>query len=147
MSCCMCAIFQAPASKEEAADVAEILRDLDVNPEDEEHVIEVWNKIDALDPAAKDDMIAKAEGSVTGPAVVAVSAITGEGVGRLLKEIEDRISGALVSKRFEIPPERYGDLAWLYEHGQVKHRETADDGTITIDVDMTSDNADAFERR
>jgi GTP-binding protein HflX len=136
-----------PASKEEAADVAEILRDLEVNPEDEDHVIEIWNKIDMLDPAAKDDVVAKAEGTSAGPAIVAVSAITGEGMERLLNEIEDRIAGALVSKRYTIPPERYGDLAWLYEHGQVKHRETADDGTIMIDVDMTGDNAAAFERR
>ncbi|GAB4353176.1 MAG: GTPase HflX [Oricola sp.] len=139
--------ISSPASKDEATDVAAILRDLDVDPEDEKHVIEVWNKIDAVDPAARPDLVAKAEASTTGPAIVAVSAITGEGVERLLTEIEGRIAGALVARRFTIPPERYGDLAWLYDHGQVRSRETADDGTVTVDVDMTAENAAAFERR
>jgi GTP-binding protein HflX len=108
----------------------------------------VWNKIDAVSTrSARQDLVTRAERSVTGPSVVAVSAITGEGVDRLLGEIETRIAGKLVAKRFSIPPERAADLAWLYEHGQVKHRETGEDGTVTIDVDMTTDNAEAFERR
>jgi GTP-binding protein HflX len=139
--------MSSAASKEEAADVVDILRDLDIDPDDEDHVIEVWNKIDAVAPEARQDLVTRAERSVTGPSVVAVSAITGEGVDRLLGEIETRIAGKLVAKRFSIPPERAADLAWLYDHGQVKHRETGEDGTVTIDVDMTTDNAEAFERR
>ena len=139
--------ISSAASKEEAADVAQILRDLEVDPEDEKHVIEVWNKIDAIDPAARQDLIAKAEGSQTGVAVAAVSAITGEGIDRLLAEIEDRIAGALVARRFTIAPDRYADIAWLYDHGQVRSRETADDGSVTVDVEMTAENAAAFERR
>lgn len=137
----------SPASREEAADVARILRDLEINPDDEKHVIEIWNKIDTLEPEAREDLIARAEATTEGPTVVAVSAITGEGLDRLLRQIEDRISGKLVEKRVAIAPDRYADLAWLYEHGQVKSRETGDDGTITIEVEMTEDNAAAFERR
>ena len=139
--------ISSEATKDEAEDVEQILRDLDVNPEDEKHVIEVWNKIDAVEAAAKDDLTAKASGRSIGPAVVPVSAATGEGIDSLLSEIEDRIAGSLVAKRFTITPERYGDLAWLYDHGQVRSRETADDGSIIVDVDMTAENAAAFERR
>ncbi|MFZ2098989.1 MAG: GTPase HflX [Oricola sp.] len=139
--------ISSEASKEEAGDVAQILRDLEVDPEDAKHVIEVWNKIDIIDPEAKDDLVARAQASAAGPAIVAVSAITGEGVERLLKEIEDRVAGALVARRFTIAPDHYGDLAWLYEHGQVRNRETADDGTITVEIDMTAENAAAYERR
>lgn len=139
--------ISSDASRDEAADVAQILRDLDVDPEDEKHVIEVWNKVDAIAPEAREDLVARAEGTSEGPAIVAVSAITGEGIDRLLNEIEDRIAGALVARRFTIAPERYGDLAWLYDHGQVRSRETAEDGSVTVDVDMTAENAAAFERR
>ena len=139
--------MSSSATKEEAADVAEILRDLDIDPDDEDHVIEVWNKIDAIVPEERAELVARAERSATGPSIAAVSAITGEGIDRLLAEIETRISGKLVARRFSIPPERGADLAWLYDHGQVRHRETADDGTVTVDIEMTSDNAAAFERR
>ncbi len=138
--------ISSDVAKEEAADVAQILRDLDVDPEDEQHVIEVWNKIDAIDPATKDELIARAAGA-PGQTSVPVSAITGEGMDRLLKEIEDRVAGKLVARRFSISPDRYSDLAWLYEHGQVRNRETADDGTVTVEVDMTTENAAAYERR
>jgi len=139
--------MSSAASKEEAADVAEILRDLDIDPDDEDHVIEVWNKIDAIAPEERAELVARTERAATGPSIAAVSAITGEGVDRLLTEIETRIAGKLVARRFSIPPERGADLAWLYDHGQVRHRETADDGTVTVDIEMTSDNAAAFERR
>ncbi|WP_193178210.1 GTPase HflX [Oricola nitratireducens] len=139
--------ISSDVAKEEAADVAQILRDLDVNPEDEEHVIEVWNKIDAIDPATKEELIARAAAGAPGQASVPVSAITGEGIDHLLKEIEDRVAGKLVARRFSISPDRYSDLAWLYEHGQVRNRETGEDGTVTVEVDMTAENAAAYERR
>ncbi|QKV20565.1 GTPase HflX [Oricola thermophila] len=139
--------ISSDASREEASDVAQILSDLDVDPEDERHVIEVWNKIDSLDPVARADMLARAEGTVSGPAVIPVSAVTGEGIDRLLMEIEDRVSGALVVRRFSIPPDRYGDVAWLYDHGHVRHRESAEDGSIVVDVELTAENAAAFDRR
>jgi GTP-binding protein HflX len=138
--------ISAEASRDEAADVARILRDLDVDPEDSRHVIEVWNKIDLLEENARDDLLTRSD-NPDGPAVVPVSAVTGEGTVALLEAIEDRVAGALVPRRFTIAPDRYADLAWLYDHGTVHDRQTAEDGTITVDVELTQEMADAFERR
>jgi GTPase len=138
--------ISSQASSEEAADVAQILRELDVDPEDEQHVIEIWNKIDVLDEAARRELLSR-ESAATGVTVVPVSAVTGEGTDRLMQEIEQRVSGALVERTFEIAPDRYGDIAWLYDHGQVRDKRTLDDGTIAVDVEMTAENAAAFERR
>jgi GTP-binding protein HflX len=138
--------ISAAATQEEAADVARILRDLDIDPDDERTVIEIWNKIDLIDPAAHDALLARGAAG-KGPVTVPVSAVTGEGLDRLLLEIEERISGALVERTFTIVPHRYGDLAWLYDHGQVRERRDLEDGSISVDVELTSANAAAFERR
>ena len=135
------------ASREEAGDVAEILRDLDIDPEDGRHVVEVMNKTDLLEPAAREALESRSGGEGDGPLAVAVSAATGEGIEKLLEAIEERVAGALVPRTFDIAPDRYADLAWLYEHGSVRDRRTADDGTVTVDVDLTAENAAAFERR
>jgi len=138
--------ISSSASKEEAADVAQILRDLGVDPEDETHVVEVWNKIDLLDTGARDAALVR-QGEIGGPAVVPVSAVTGEGLDDLLRKIEELVAGALVARTFTIAPDRYGDLAWLHEHAQVRNKKTAEDGTITVDVEITPDNAASFDRR
>ncbi|WP_421850252.1 GTPase HflX [Oricola sp.] len=133
------------AAREEAGDVAQILRDLDVDPEDGRHVIEVLNKTDLIEPAAREALEGRDDGD--GPPAIPVSATTGEGLDTLLTAIEERVAGALVPCTFDIAPDRYADLAWLYEHGSVRDRRTADDGTVTVDVDLTAENAAAFERR
>lgn len=65
-----------PDSSAQAADVEEILGDLGVDAGDKKHVLEVWNKIDNLDPEKRRALL---DGTRGPDAPLAVSAVTGEG--------------------------------------------------------------------
>ena len=131
-----------PQAAAQSTDVRAVLADLDVTPDDD-HVIEVHNKIDALD----DDARAALSDRVSGQGEVAVSALTGAGTDALLALIEERISGALVTRRFTISAARFSDVAWLHENAVVRDRQDRDNGDVTVTVQMTRDMADAYERR
>jgi GTP-binding protein HflX len=131
-----------PQAAAQSTDVRAVLADLDVTPDDD-HVIEVHNKTDALDADARAALSAR----VSGQGEVAVSALTGEGMDALLALIEERISGALVTRDFTIPAARFSDVAWLYENAVVRDRQDRDDGNVAVTVQMTRDTADAYDRR
>ncbi|RNC95047.1 GTPase HflX [Oceaniradius stylonematis] len=131
-----------PQAAAQSSDVRAVLAELDVTPDDE-HVIEVHNKTDALDADARAALSAR----VSGQGEVAVSALTGEGMDALLALIEERIAGALVTRQFTVPAARFADVAWLYENAVVRDRQDGDDGSVSVSVQMTRDTADAYDRR
>ncbi len=86
-----------PDNAAQAADVARILADLGIDEKEaSERIIEVWNKIDALGPEAHDALAERAAGRAD---VMAISAVTGEGVESLLAEITRRLSGSRRKRR------------------------------------------------
>ncbi len=123
-----------PDSAAQAADVEEILGDLGVDAADRTRVLEVWNKIDNLDNAKRNALL---EGTRANNAPLAISAVTGEGIAELLALIEERISGKMVALSIEIPPERMSLLDWIYRNSEVTERNDNDDGSITLNVQMT----------
>lgn len=131
-----------PQAAAQSSDVRAVLAELDVTPDDE-HVIEVHNKTDALGEDARAALSAR----VSGQGEVAVSALTGEGMDALLALIEERIAGALVTRQFTVPAARFADVAWLYENAVVRDRQDGDDGSVSVSVQMTRDTADAYDRR
>jgi GTP-binding protein HflX len=131
-----------PQAAAQSSDVRAVLADLDVTPDDD-HVIEVHNKIDALDQAARTSLSDR----VSGQGEVAVSALTGEGTDALLALIEERISGALVTRQFTVPADRFADVAWLYENAVIRDRQDRENGEVAVTVQMTRDMADAYQRR
>ncbi len=84
--------------------------------------IEVLNKADLLGGV---DAV-----SVRGDAL-AVSAVTGEGLGALLAAIDQRIAEGMDVAEYDIDPSDGQKLAWLYQHGEVIGRE---DGEASIHV-------------
>src|SRR5690606_19429355 len=67
-----------PDNAAQSADVLRILGDLGIDEKEAEHrIIEVWNKVDRLDPEAHDAVTERAAGR---PDIMAVSAVTGEGI-------------------------------------------------------------------
>lgn len=131
-----------PQAAAQTADVRAVLADLGVAPDDD-HVIEAHNKIDAMDGSGR----AALAGRLTGRGEAALSALTGEGVDTLLTDIEARIAGKLVTRRFVVQPGRYGDVAWLYENAVIRNRQDRDDGNIVVTVQMSNETAAAFDRR
>ncbi len=116
-----------PETAAQARDVEQILTSLGVGPEVVQ--IEVWNKIDALDPAAHDAALAH---DARREDVVAVSALTGEGMEALIAAIDSGLARALGEAREE------GEVtlgfsdgrrrAWLHAAGVVTAEEALDEG-------------------
>ncbi|MCC2609950.1 GTPase HflX [Neorhizobium petrolearium] len=134
-----------PDNAAQASDVLRILADLGIGEkEGAERIIEVWNKIDRLDPEAHEAIAERAAGRKN---VMAVSAITGEGIDALMEEIARRLSGVLTETTITIPPDRLSLVSWIYGDAVVDDRKDNDDGSVTLDVRLTERQAADLERR
>ncbi len=117
----------SPESEAEAADVRGVLAELGAGEAGHQRVLEVWNKIDLLSGEGRQFLSARAARAAAG--AIAVSAVTGEGVGRLtdrLAEIVDE--GPLMT--FALAAADGEGLAWLYRHGRVVERAQGEEGVI-----------------
>ncbi|MGR9344840.1 GTPase HflX [Rhizobium leguminosarum] len=129
----------------QSSDVMRILNDLGIDEaEAEKRLIEVWNKIDRLEPEVHDAMVQKSTGASN---VVAVSAVSGEGVDTLMEEISRRLSGVMTVATIRLPVDKLALLPWLYDHAIVDGREDNEDGTITLDLRLSETEATELERR
>ena len=73
-------------------DVETVLRQLDIDAEGGERIIEVWNKIDRFDEAARERLANMAALRPADARPYLVSAVTGEGLDALLEAIEERLA-------------------------------------------------------
>ncbi|MEC5321664.1 GTPase HflX [Aurantimonas sp. A3-2-R12] len=126
-----------PDTLAQAEDVRKILRDLDIDADDSEHVVEVWNKIDLLDESVSHHLATVREGQQATQAAHLVSAITGEGVPELLADVERRIAGRLREVSIEVAPDGMGVLPWIYQNSSVIRRDDRDDGSVALSAEMT----------
>ncbi|MEK1926040.1 MAG: GTPase HflX [Rhizobium giardinii] len=134
-----------PDNQVQAQDVLRILTDLGIDEKARaERLIEVWNKIDLLDPEARAGLVQKAENTDN---TTAVSAITGEGLDHLLEEIGSRLSGVMTECTVVLPVERLQLLPWVYQHAIVDAREDMEDGSVSLDLRLTAAEAEELERR
>jgi GTP-binding protein HflX len=128
-----------PDSDAQAADVAEVLNELGIDLETSEHVIEVWNKIDLLPDRPFADG-RKPEN------VVAVSALTGEGLPSLLDMIEARVTAVSQVFQVELSGQGLAALHQLYELGDVMDRTDTSDGATLVKVRVPEERLDRFRR-
>jgi GTP-binding protein HflX len=117
-----------PETAAQARDVEAILESLGVA--DETPRLEIWNKIDRLDAAARDAALTQA-GRAGG--VHAVSAATGQGIEALVAAISAALAEArhdsVLNLRFDEGRRR----AWLYENDLVQaERQTENGFTLTV---------------
>ena len=131
----------------QSADVLAILRELGVDAEDRERVVEVWNKADLLDEdrlAATLDAAAHKRADER-PAVV--SALTGQGVDDLLATIERRLATHATSLHVDLDPSDGRGLNWLYETTEILAREDGEDGTIHLTVRVAPERMERVQNR
>ncbi|MBX9457817.1 MAG: GTPase HflX [Rhizobium sp.] len=134
-----------PDNAAQAADVMRILGELGIDEGDRERrIIDVWNKIDRLEPEARDALLAKAESN---PNTIAVSAVTGEGVPRLLSLVGERLSGVMTEATVTLSIDQLSLLPWFYEHAIIDAREDREDGTVSLDLRLSEAEAIEMERR
>jgi GTP-binding protein HflX len=135
-----------PDTAAQAEDVERILGDLGVDAHDDRRVIEVWNKIDLLDDANRERLLGEAhQDQRQGP--IALSAITGEGLERLLATIETYVSGELAEMTVNLAPDQFSLLDWLYRNGDVIQRTDNDDGSLTLVLRATESAREEIRNR
>lgn len=128
----------------QAADVAAILKDLGINPEDHGRIIEVWNKADLLQDDERARLLEVTRNRPEDTRPVLVSALNGQGVDTLLTEIETRLARERISYRLTVPASDGALLHWLYENGEMLDRTDQDDGNIAATIRLTPDREARF---
>ncbi len=126
-----------PDTHAQAQDVAKILGDLDVDIADPEHVIEVWNKVDLLDDAARTHVLDAVMKDASVPPI-AISAISGEGIAELVNLIEQKLSGLSLTTEVSLSPTELHLTDWLYRSGTVTNRVDREDGGVDLEIRVTA---------
>lgn len=103
-----------PDTQAQADDVEAVLSEIGVDESTPR--IEAWNKLDLLEPDDRTELEGEASRRDD---VVAISALTGEGVDTLLRTIADRLTQGHRRYRIALAPEDGASAAWLHAHGEV----------------------------
>ncbi len=123
----------SPDSAAQAKDVETVLEQIPTPEGKTRRILEVWNKIDLLEPETRETVVGQAERLAREGSAVAVSAWTGEGIEALRETIAALIDDD-PETQLTVEPHRGDLLAWLYANGRVTGRETDDDGRVHLTV-------------
>ncbi len=132
-----------PDTMAQRADVEEVLRGLvsdgALDEDWQSRTIEVLNKADLMGGVAAVQFRPRANASL-----VSVSALTGEGLSELANSIDNRLAAAMEDVSYALPPEDGARIAWLYQHGDVTHREDSNEA-VHIQVRLLPADRARFE--
>ncbi|HET9335002.1 MAG TPA: GTPase HflX [Sphingomicrobium sp.] len=131
-----------PDSAAQAADVEGVLASLGLGEEDSPPRIEVWNKLDLLSPEERSEMLGEAERRDD---VVAVSALTGEGVDALRDTISHLLHSGSQTHHVRLNAGDGPRIAWLHARGEIIDQQ-ADGDQLMLSVKLSPENWARFER-
>lgn len=134
----------SPDTVAQSQDVEAVLKQIEQPEGKDRRVLEVWNKIDLLDPEAREAI--EGQAARANVDAVAVSAWTGEGIEPLRIAIAARIDDDPETEVM-LDPSQGEALAWLYEHGRVTGRETDGEGRMRLTVRLDPQAMGRFEQR
>ncbi|WP_137700518.1 GTPase HflX [Marimonas lutisalis] len=112
-----------PETEEQAQDVRAILASLGVDGDTPQ--IEVWNKIDLLDDEARAAALTRASRDDD---IVALSAITGQGMEDFLGRVSALLAGQRHETQLLLSFSEGRKRAWLHEEGVIEQEEQTEDG-------------------
>ena len=112
-------------TEEQAADVREILASLGVA--EDTRMFEVWNKIDLLPPEAAE---AARQRATRDEDVMAISAISGEGLSQLQSTVAEVLQGAVREAEVTLGFSEGRKRAWLFEQDVVEKERQSEDGFV-----------------
>jgi GTP-binding protein HflX len=118
-------------SEAQSHDVEDVLRQLGIEP-DQGQIIEVWNKIDRVDPDERARLRNAAERA--GRPAVPVSALTGEGIEQLTAAIEARIAATRTVLDLTLDASDGAGISWLHRNAEVLAKDLKDDGHLAMKV-------------
>ena len=131
-----------PDSDAQAEDVEAVLASLGLDEEGAPPRMEVWNKIDLLEGDALAQRLAEAERKEH---VVAVSALSGEGVDRLRDAIAKELHSGAQTHHIRLDASDGTRAAWLHARGDVLDQQ-ADGDVLQLAVKLSPENWARFQR-
>ncbi|WP_174274737.1 GTPase HflX [Sphingomonas bacterium] len=139
-----------PDSDAQRADVLAVLAEIGVGPgveldgaADPVPIIEIWNKVDALDAEERDHILTDARYS---DEVIAASALTGEGIDGLRRRVSQKLLAGARVHRLRLPAGDGRGLAWLHQHGEVIDQQLEGEA-ITLEVRLSPAEWSRFQAR
>ncbi len=133
-------------SDAQSHDVGKVLAELGIEVDDP-RVVEVWNKIDRLNPDGRVRIFNLAARQEYRRQPLPVSALSGEGIENLLAAIETRLGEKRPTLQLSIDPSDGAGLSWLYRHSEVLSREMREDGRMALSVRADPKNAEIVKHR
>lgn len=130
-----------PDTEAQRADVEAVLTEIGVDPETPR--FEAWNKIDLIEGDAREDVLVDAERR---PNIVAVSAITGEGIDDLIEQVAAALTSGHRRYRVTLDAGDGAGAAWLHAHGEVLDQVIEGDQAV-YDVRLAESDYERFTRR
>lgn len=130
-----------PDTEAQRSDVEQVLADIGVAENTPR--FEAWNKLDLLD---EDDHQAVMAEATRRDDVVALSALSGEGVADLIEQVAAKLTVAHRRYAIELDVADGAAAAWLHAHGDVLDQQV-DDTTIHFDVRLSPEDHDRFYSR
>jgi len=131
----------------QSQDVADVLRQLGIEPGEGRRIIEVWNKVDRLDGEARGRIGNLADRQPVEQRPVLVSALTGEGFDRLAAAIEARLAATRVTLDLVLDPADGAGASWLYRHTEVMAKTLTDDHHMALRVRVDPTKADVVRAK
>jgi GTP-binding protein HflX len=128
-------------------DVAKVLSELGIDPNDSARLMEVWNKVDLLDRDARIAVVNAARRVPAERRPVVISAVTGVGFPELLERIEARLASERMQLALTVDPSDGKGLAWLYKNSEVLQRRNQSDGSVFLEVRVAPERAEQVHRR
>ncbi len=140
-----------PESDKQRADVLAVLAQLAKDSGKTPPVLEVWNKIDQLDAATREARLQRTNAAEAGQgalnsalAPVAISAVTGEGLGALLAAIDRAAFSATRIVTLTLGPGEGKLRAQIAAAGRVIEESSDDEGNITLRAELLIADAARF---
>jgi GTP-binding protein HflX len=117
-------------------DVDTVLRQLGIDPNGGQGILEVWNKIDRFDAEERENLRNIAARRPPERPCFLVSAETGEGVDALLAAIENRLAATRMTLDLSIDASDGAGISWLHRNAEVHNKELREgrfDMTVRVD--------------
>jgi GTP-binding protein HflX len=130
-----------PDSAAQKADVEGVLAEVGVT--DTTPRVEAWNKLDLVDGEGREDLLAEA---ARRDDVVAISALTGDGVDALVRHVADLLTAGHQRYTITLDAGDGAGAAWLHANGEVLDQEVEGD-RIAYEVRMSPRDYERFATR
>jgi GTPase len=122
----------------QAADVLKVLDELGIGEGKREHLVEVWNKADLLEPLEHAQREASA---MRRDDCVLISSLDGRGLPELLAKVETMVGHSADIYAVTLDGTDGKGLAWLHRRAEVVTRKDLKDGRMKLEVRMDVERA------